>query len=198
VRLRFGVAMPEKGGRPAIVGAEVFLKHGEDKRRRWHFTVGYVERVRSQTIQGADQRVRELILPVTDVRPCAFVDVGTAQGFALRRMLRQDWPEKDSHRPHAYERTKFDNAPFAAFLEAYADGRVRFREDLPHRKELDRALILFRSGGTSQAGDELDSEDEALVHALCLSIMFPSHGAEPSSIDPKDPPPPSGVLGLPA
>lgn len=184
MRLRFGVAMPEEGGRPAIVAAEVLLRRGADARRRWHYNVGLVERVVSPTIQGADERVRELVLPVRDLRPCVFVDAGTPQGMALRRVLRRDWPDRELHRPHAYERTRFDATLFATFLEAYADGRVRFLDGLDHRRELDRALVLYRAGGVSKAGDELESEDEALVVALGLALSFPTHGDAADSLDP--------------
>jgi hypothetical protein len=188
VRLRFGASMPEKGGRPCVVGVEVRRAPNQYGRRRWHFVVGHVERVRQQTIQGTVDVIRDLVLPVSDVDPCVFVDAGTAQGFALRRSLRTEWPDK-LHRPHAYQRTRFDNTMFATFLEAYADGRITFRENLPWRKELDRSLILYRAGGVSQAGDELSSEDEAMVHALALAIMFPTHGAAADDLVRDDPEP---------
>ena len=178
--------MPEKGGRSAVVGVEVRRAADVNGRRRWHFVVGHVQRVREQTIQGADAAIRELALPFQDLEVCVFVDCGTPQGIALRRSLRTDWPEK-LHRPHAYERTKFDRLLFATFLEAYAEGRITFRDGLPHRRELDRALVLYRAGGVSTAGDELSSEDEALVHALCLAVMFPSHGKDPDPLVPPEP-----------
>lgn len=187
MRLRFCASMPEKGGRPAVAASEVRRAPDVDGRRKWHFVIGHVERVRSQTIQGTVDALRRLVLPVSDVEPCVFVDVGTPQGFALRRALRDEWP-KDLHRPHGYERTRFDQQMFASFLEAYAEGRITFREGLPHRTELDRALILYRSGGVEKAGDELSSEDEALVHAVALAVMFPTHG--PAAEDLLPPPEP--------
>lgn len=186
MRLRFGVALPEKGGRTAIIAAEVFEDLQADKTRRWHYVVGFAERVRSHTIEGAVERVRALVEPVQDLEPCVFVDVGTPQGLAARRSLKKDWPAA-LHRPHAYERTKFDTATFAAFLEAYADGRVSFLPGLAHRQEMDRALVLFRGGDEKKSGDELASEDEAVVNALCLALSFPTHGHEPRPLVPAAP-----------
>ena len=74
---------------------------------------------------------------------------------------------------------------FAVFLEAYADGRVHFREGLDFRKDLDRALVLYKSGGVAKVSDEIESEDEALVIATCLSLMWPSHGPEAVAQDTK-------------
>lgn len=189
MRLHFAVSMPEKGGRPAVAGVEVRRAPDEKGRRRWHFVVGYVERIRTHSIQGTRDRLEDLVLPLADVSPCVFVDCGTPQGIALRRSLRVGWPEK-LHLPHAYERTRFDSTMFAQFLEAYADGRVTFRPGIDPlvRKELDRALILYRAGGKSDAGDELESEDEALVHALCLGVMFSTHGPEAKDLEPSPDP----------
>lgn len=184
MRIHVGVAMPEKGGRPAVVAAEVRrAPDGTDGKRRWHYVVGYVDRVKQQTIEGARDAVREIVDRVIDVEPCVFVDCGTAQGIALRRSMRLDWP-KHIHRPHAYERTRFDAAMFAHLLEAYADGRITFLPDLPFRKDLDRALVLFRSTGVSHAGAEQLSEDDALVFAATLAVMFPTHGPEADALDP--------------
>lgn len=188
MRLHVCVSMPEKGGRSAVAVSEVFRAPEQQGRRRWHFVVGYVERVKSHTVQGTRDRVAELTLPLKDVQPCVFVDAGTPQGFALRRSLRAEWPE-ELHRPHAYERTKFDQTMFGQFLEAYADGRITFKPTIDPlvRKELDRALILYRAGGKGEAGDELSSEDEALVHAVCLATMWPTHGAAAKDLEPSPP-----------
>lgn len=177
--------MPEKGGRPVIVVTEVRRAPEVQGRRRWHYVVGYVERVRQPTIQGAKARLDELVLPLRDLQPCVFVDAGTPQGMALRRSLRTGWPD-ELHRPHAYERTKFDQSMFGTFLEAYADGRITFRKDIDPlvRRELDRALVLYRAGKKGDTGDELESEDEALVHAVSLSVMWPTHGAEAADLVP--------------
>lgn len=190
MRLHVGVAMPEKGGRPAIVAAEVRRAPDEGGRRRWHYVVGHVDRVRAQTIEGARDATRTLVDRVADVEPCVFVDCGTPQGIALRRSLRVEWP-RALHRPHAYERTRFDPVMFAHLLEAYADGRITFLPDLPHRRDLDRALVLFRSSekdkrsGISAGADQL-SEDDALVFATSLAVMFPTHGPEAARLEPPD------------
>jgi hypothetical protein len=187
MRIRVAVSMPEKGGRPAIAVAEVRRAPDIGGRRQWHYVIGHLERVRDRTIHGARDRVREIVDPIADVSPCVYIDVGTPQGIALRKVLRDTWPDRSSmHRPHAYERTKFDTTMFAWFLEAYSGERIIFRRGLPHRDELDRALILYRSGGVGKAGDELESEDEALVHAVSLALMFPTHGANALPITPEE------------
>lgn len=182
--------MPEKGGRPTIAAVEVRRAPDKDGRRRWHFIVGYVERVRQQNIQGARDRVMTLMAAAQGDRPCVIVDVGTPQGYALRRSMRDVWPDApEFHRPHAYERTRYDTSMFAAFLEAYADGRITFVEGLDWRGDIDRALVLYKTGAklsAKDAGDELSSEDEGLVHALSLAMMFPTHGNEPDLLVPED------------
>jgi len=185
MRLRIAVAMPEKGGRPAIVVAEVQRALGKDGRRQWNFTIGLVERVKRQNIEGARDRVLELAEASISMKPCVFVDAGTPQGVALWRSVRKDWTRR-LHRPHAYERTRFETAMFAVFLEAYADGRVKFLGDLDNRKELDRALVLYKGGGVSKVSDDLESEDEALVVATCLALMWPSHGGDASRVESRD------------
>lgn len=190
MRLHVGVSMPEKGGRPAIVAAEVRrAPDAPDGRRRWHYVVGHVDRVRSQTIEGARAACRDLVDRVGDLEPCFFVDCGTAQGIALRRTMRLDWP-KSVHRPHRYERTRFDTSMFAHILEAYSDGRITFLPDLPFRKDLDRALVLFRSAGVGSAGAEQMSEDDALAFAASLAVMFPTHGPGADLLEPPPPPEP--------
>jgi hypothetical protein len=174
--------MPEKGGRPSIVAAEVFRGPDVAGRRRWHYQVGYVERVADMTVQGAREAVVALTTKISDVRPCVFVDIGTPQGYALRRSFRAGWNEKELHMPHAYQRLKMETALFAAFLEAYADGRVTFLDHVAFRKDVDKALILYRGGSTSKAAEEMPSEDEGLVSALCLALMWPSHGPDPRRV----------------
>lgn len=181
MRIRFGVAMPDQGGRPAVVGVEVRRVGDPKAKRKWHFTVGHVERLNPKTVEHARERVEELVGALKEHRPCFTIDVGNPQGYALRRLLRQEWPSV-VHLPHGYERTRADTALFAAFLEAYADGRVHFRDGLPHREDLDRALILYKAT-TKKDGDELASEDEALVTALCLALTWPGHGG-PAEIMP--------------
>lgn len=186
MRLHFGVAMPEKGGRPAIVAAEVRRAPSIAGRRQWHYVIGHVDRVAGQSIEAARDRALELAIITREEEPCFFVDGGTAQGIALRKTMRREWPD-DLHRPHAYERTKFDVTMFSHFLEAYADGRITFLPNLDHRRELDRALVLFRSEGVKSAGAEQLSEDDALVYAASLAVMFPTHG--PVAADFLPPPP---------
>lgn len=187
MRVHIAVAMPEKGGRPSVVATEVFRGPDVAGRRRWHYEVGYVERVRDQTVQGARDAVTETATKILDVRPCVFVDIGVPQGYALKRTFRSDWPESLLHVPHAYQRLKMETALFATFLEAYADGRVTFLDDISYRKDVDRALILYRGGSTSKAAEEMPSEDEGLVSALCLSLMWPSHGPEPRRLPEEEP-----------
>lgn len=175
MRMRFGVALPDKGGRPSVVGVRVLRDPDPKALRKWRFEVGHVERVQPKTIEATAEYLRETVGKLKEHRPCFTIDVGNPQGYALRRLLRQEWPSV-VHLPHGYERTRADTALFAAFLEAYADGRVHFRDGLPHREDLDRALILYKAT-TKKDGDELASEDEALVTALCLALTWPVHGA---------------------
>jgi len=178
MRLHVAAAMPEEGGRPSVVVTEVFRAPDIAGRRRWRFVVGHVERVRDQTVQGAREAVSSIITRISDQGPCVFVDIGTPQGLALRRSFRADWPEKTVHLPHAYPRLPRETALFAAFLEAYADGRVTFLDDVAYRSDLDKALVLYRGGKVSKAAEEMPSEDDSLVVATCLSLMWPSHGPD--------------------
>lgn len=175
--------MPEEGGRPSLVVTEVYRAPDVAGRRRWRFVIGHVDRVRDQTVQGAREATTSLIRRVEDENPCVFVDIGTPQGLALRRSFRTDWPEKNVHLPHAYPRLPRETMLFAAFLEAYADRRVSFLTDVGYRKDLDKALVLYRGGKISTAAAEIPSEDESLVVATCLSLMWPSHGPDPRTAD---------------
>jgi hypothetical protein len=181
VRLRLGVAMASKGGRTALVGAEVRQRRATSGRLEYDFTVGLVERVHPATVEAARARVAAVMESLADVRPCCIVDVGTAQGLALRQALRGAY--KDGlHRPHAYpghgERVEL----FAAFLQAYSTERVRFEPGLSHRADLDRALVFYMGGGVGKDGVELASEDEALVVALGLAMFWPGHGQQASAM----------------
>jgi hypothetical protein len=178
--------MPEKGGRSTVSVVEVRRAPDVAGRRRWHFVLGHLEMVPSQSIEGVRDRVLDMVTPVRDLDPCVFVDVGTAQGLALRQSMRKVWPDDEIHRPHAYERTKFDNTMFANFLEVYADGRLTIRPEVGFRREMDRALVLYRATGAG-TDDLLESEDEALVHAVSLSLMFPTHGADAADLLPPPP-----------
>ncbi len=183
MKLRLGVAMPEKGGRTAIVGTEVRYRQGEGGRREPLFRIGLVDRVTPGTIQGTRDRVAELLNLLIAHQPCAFVDAGTPQGIALRHALRGQVP-RSLHRPHTYPRTSRDQTLFAQFLRAYADGRVTFAAGLEHRLDLDRALALYGGGETKRTGAvEINSEDEALVLALTLSMAFPTHGAGDTKLE---------------
>lgn len=188
MRLHIAVAMPEKGGRPSVVATEVFRGPDVGGRRRWYYEIGYVERIADQTVQGARDAVTAAAIKLLDVRPCVFVDIGVPQGYALKRSFRAEWPEAQLHIPHAYQRLKMETALFATFLEAYADGRVTFLDDIPYRKDVDKALILYRGGSTSKAAEEMPSEDEGLVSALCLSLMWPSHGPDPRRLPEEEEP----------
>lgn len=183
MRLRFGAAMSAKGGRTALVGAEV--REGRDRQGRLYheFLVGHVERVAPGTVEAAAARVAELMSDFADLRPCALVDVGTAQGLALHRALRGAYPDA-LHRAHAYAGTGDRRDLFAAFLQAYSTGRVRFLQGLAHRAELDRALVNYLGGGTAKTGVELASEDEALVIALGLALFWPRHGPKADAVSP--------------
>lgn len=187
MRMRFGVALPDEGGRPAIVGVEVTRNPDPKARRKWHFRVGHVERVVPKTLEAARDRSEEIARALEPTRPCFFVDVGNPQGFALRRLMRERWPD-GVHLPHAYERTRADTNLFSSFLQVYADGMIDFASWIDHRDELDRALVLYRGGGAKKSGYELESEDEALVTALCLALTWAGHGAPPDLYAPKETP----------
>lgn len=186
MRLRVGAAMPEKGGRACVIGLEVRRGRDTKGRREWHYVVGQVDRVQPGTVEAAAARVRSMIEPVRALRPCVMVDVGSPQGLALRQLMRNDrenpWP-RELHRPHAYPRDSREQL-FAGFLEAYADGRVSFLPDLPYRDDLDRSLVFYLGGGAAKDGFELESEDEAMVRALGLALVWPSHGPEASTARP--------------
>jgi hypothetical protein len=173
MRLRFGVAMAPKGGRTAIVGAEVRETRDARGRLVHAYEVGFLERVPG-TLEASGDRVQELVEALAAERPCVFVDIGSAQGMALRASMRGRWDT--SHRAHAYPGSGERTELFAEFLQAYSTGRVRFRPGLEHRKELDKALVNYLGGGVAKTGVDLTSEDEALVIALGLALHWPRHG----------------------
>jgi hypothetical protein len=162
VRLRVGVAMPEKGGRTALVGAEVLEWREPDGRLAHSFLVGFVERVSPPTIEAASGRVVAIAVAMREHRPCFIVDANTAQGDALRRSLR-DRLGRDLHRPHGHAGRRRDL--FSGFLTAYTQGRVEVARAARARPDLERALVFYGGGGTKRDGLELESEDEALVVA---------------------------------
>lgn len=183
MRVRFGLGMAPKGGRATLIGVEVqerarFGSYAEGSPRRTEhvFHVGTIERVPG-TIEAASSRLVELMTRAKAVRPCAIVDIGTPQGQALHKMLRGRFPP-ELHQAHAYPGTGARAPLFAGFLEAYSSGRITFAPDLPHRKDLDKALVFYMGGGVAKHGLELSSEEEAMVIALGLALAWPKHGPE--------------------
>lgn len=175
-RVRFGLAMAPKGGRSALVGVEVSVAKGPQGRPLHHFEVGLVERTPA-TIEGAADRLTALVVASQKMRPCAIIDIGTPQGAALHRVLRGRFPAA-LHQAHAFPGTGVRAPLFAAFLQAYSDGRITFAPGLPAttRKDLDKALVFYMGGGVRKHGVELSSEEEALVMALGLALQWPRHG----------------------
>jgi hypothetical protein len=178
MRVRFGVAMAEKGGRSAVVGVEVLETRLPDGRLEHTFYVGSIDRP-DGTIEGTAAVVDSLMVKASSARPCALVDVGTPQGMALRQSLLGRWT--GLHRPHAYPGTGARRDLFAAFLEAYSAGRITFAPHLPNRRDLDKSLVFYLSGGARKSGVELASEEDALVIALGLALYWPRHGPQARS-----------------
>ena len=176
MRLRLGVAMAVKGGRTAIVGSEVFEKRNLDGRTVYSFEIGSIDRIPG-TVEGTRDRVIDYITKLAEFKPCVMTDIGSPQGEALLRAMRDGWP-KDIHRPHAYEGVGDRKPLFSAFLHAYSNGRVVIPKKLKHRAELDKSLVFFMGSGHAKEGLELESEDEAMVVALGLSLVWPIHGQQ--------------------
>ena len=166
--------MAEHGGRAAIAGVEVTERRLADGRLEHRFAVGALERPEG-TIEAVAARVRALTAAAAEVRPCSVIDIGSPQGLALRQTLRGAF-SSDLHRPHAYPGTGSRRDLFAAFLEAYSAGRIEFAPGLPHRRELDKALVFYLAGEKGKKSVELSSEEEALVIALGLALAWPRHG----------------------
>lgn len=175
MRMRYGVAMPEKGGRTAIIGVEVAEGREPGGRLAHQFTVGLIDRVQPFTIDAARQRVIELMDGTAQHRPCAILEVKTPQGLALHQSLRGKYSAA-LHKPHAFAVDNYKGVLFSNFLQAYSLGRVLFRPGLKHRSELDKALVFYMGGGVGKHGVDLESEDDALVLALGLSLQWPKHG----------------------
>ena len=171
--------MAEHGGRAAIAGVEVTERRLGDGRLEHRFAVGALERPEG-TIEAVAARLRALTAAAAEVRPCSIVDVGSPQGLALRQSLRSAFPP-GLHRPHAYPGTGNRRDLFAAFLEAYSAGRIEFAPGLPHRKELDKALVFYLAG-EGKSSVKLSSEEEALVIALGLALAWPRHGPAARSL----------------
>ncbi len=176
MRVRFGLAMAPKGGRSALIGVEVRASSDQHGRPVHHFEVGLAERTPA-TIEGAAERLAALMAAAREHRPCAIIDIGTPQGSALHRVLRGKFPP-DLHQAHAFPGTGARAPLFAAFLQAYSDGRITFAPGLPTttRRDLDKALVFYMGGGVSRHGVDLSSEEEALVMALGLALQWPRHG----------------------
>jgi len=184
VRLRYGAAMAAKGGRTAVVAVEVREGREPGTGRLVHrHHVGHLERAEPFTVDEARDRLLRLTLATADVQPCTFIDVGTPQGEALARALRGRYPP-ELHRAHAYPGTGARSPLFAAVLDGLSKGTLTFEPGLPHRAELDRALVFY-GGGKKRQTVELESEDEALVIALGLATTFSTHGpaARPIAAD---------------
>lgn len=167
--------MAAEGGRTAICGVEVREGRAHDGRLTHEFHVGALEWVGPGTVEAAAKRLSELMSRAAEVRPCTIVDVGTPQGLALHQSLKGKW-SRDLHRAHAYQGTGIRGPLFSSFLQAYSEGRVIFAGGLPHRRDLDKALVFYAGGGVKKHGLELTSEEEALVIALGLALTWPRHG----------------------
>lgn len=174
MRLRLGVAMAVKGGRTAIIGSEVRESKDGKGRNRYAFTVGSIDRIPG-TVEGTRDRVLAYMDKLEEHKPCVMVDIGSPQGEALLRAMRDGW-SPGIHRPHAYEGIGDRKPLFSAFLHAYSNSRVSIPKSLQHRAALDKALVFFMGAGHAKDGLELASEDEALVVALGLSLVWPIHG----------------------
>ena len=186
VRMRFGVAMAEKGGRTAIIGTEVREARDEAGLLVHSFTVGFIARVQPFTVGAAVTEISRLMTASAEHEPCTIIDVGTAQGLALHQSGKGAYPST-LHRPHAYQGHGARATLFSAFLQAYTQDRVAFAKDRPHRAELDKALVFFGGSGVKKDGVDLKSEDEALVVALGLSLVWPKHGPAARTFEPKGP-----------
>jgi hypothetical protein len=175
VKIRLGVAMPLKGGRPAIIAAEVLEARDPTGRLVHGFDVGAVERVTPYSVEAAKARIVAMTTAAKEHLPCVIIDVGSPQGLALHQSMRTGW-DRDLHRPHAYPGTGMRGPLFSTFLQAYSAGLVTFQPGLDARSALDRALVFYMGGGVAKSGVELSSEDEALVVALGLAMTWPKHG----------------------
>ncbi len=184
VKMRVGVAMPLKGGRPAIVVSEVFeARDKETGRLVHHYDIGDIERITPYSVEATKARIMEIVTAVREVRPCVMIDVGSPQGLALHQSMRTGY-DRTLHRPHAYPGTGMRADLFSVFLQAYSAGRVSFQPDLPGRSALDRALVFYMGGGVEKSGVELSSEDEALVVAVGLAMTWPKHGGVAAPLPP--------------
>ncbi len=181
MKLRVGVALPLKGGRPSVVVTEVKERRDPDTGRLLHhYHVGSVDRVTPYSVEAAAARIMTIIGATKEHKPCVLIDAGSPQGLALYQSMRTGYP-RELHRPHAYPGVGERGPLFSTFLQAYSAGRVSFEPNMPHRSALDRALVFYMGGGVEKSGVELSSEDESLVIATGLAMTWPKHGppAEP-------------------
>ncbi len=179
--------MPLKGGRPAIIATEI--RESRDpgtSRLLHHYDVGAVERITPYSVEAAKARITAMTSAVAEHFPCVMIDVGSPQGLALHQSMRTGW-DKTLHRPHAYQGVGVMRPElFSTFLQAYSAGRVSFQPDLEGRSALDRALVFYMGGGVEKSGVELSSEDEALVVAMGLAMIWPKHGPIAAPFIPDD------------
>lgn len=179
MRLRFGAAMALKGGRPCIVGVEVLERLHQDGAEH-RFYVGHLERVEPFTVEAVRSRLADLCGRASQagVKACVITDVGSPQGIALRQSTVPVMEALGLHRPHAFAGKGKRDELFAGFLQAYTSGAIEFAPGLPHRHELDRALVFYVGSGIRKEGVELESEDDAMVVALGLAITWAKHGED--------------------
>ena len=167
--------MPLKGGRPAIVATEIFESRDPNGRLLHHYDVGAIERITPYSVEATKERIIKMVSAVKEYAPCVMIDIGSPQGLALHQSMRTGY-DRSLHRPHLYQGTGMRGELFSTFLQAYSAGRVSFQPDLPGRQALDRALVFYMGGGVEKSGVELSSEDEALVVAIGLAMIWPKHG----------------------
>ncbi len=169
--------MPLKGGRPAIVATEIMESRAPDGRLLHHFDVGAIERITPYSVEAAKAKLLAMVGATAEHFPCVMIDIGSPQGLALHQSMRAGYP-RQLHRPHLYQGTGMRGELFSTFLQGYSAGRISFQPDMPGRSALDRALVFYMGGGVEKSGVELSSEDEALVIALGLAMIWPKHGPD--------------------
>ncbi len=177
MKLRLGVAMPLKGGRPAIVATEIFESRDPNGRLLHHYDVGAIERITPYSVEATKAKLLAMVGVAKEFFPCVMIDIGSPQGMALHQSMRTGY-DKTLHRPHLYQGVGMRGELFSTFLQAYSAGRMSFQPDMPGRSALDRALVFYMGGGVAKSGVELSSEDEALVIALGLAMIWPKHGPQ--------------------
>lgn len=175
MRIRIGAAMPLKGGRPAVVVAELKEETLPDGRIIIHTDIGYIDRVTPFSVEAVAGATLGLVQSMIEHRPCVVTDTGSAQGLALYQQLKRILPD-EVHRPHSFPGTGKRDMLFSSFLQQYSDDRILWKPGLEYRADIDRALVFFGGVGKSTDGVELSSEDNALVMAVGLAMQYPRHG----------------------